>query len=276
MSENKFEEIEKTEQVQDEPRKVEKTEEEKREDRRAWIRFIAFLVLVLIPAVTGIALLVVGNKSDDDTLTFAGQIVLGAGVPGVMVILVAAVLIWKYGVCLRQKADMKVTADRTIVADEAQTDSVELCGEVKEETPSQREREQQATAAVNSSSGYVSCAKMAEYEAQSVAVGMKHAPKWGIIVGIGGFLLLVADLVSATVFLINRIFVGAIICAALLGVALITVLIFMIISRAIAMNGDIRKAKKITKGKVKACFMIVTATTKSGGIPHGNGGTVRI
>ena len=157
-----------------------------------------------------------------------------------------------------------------------ENENVEKNEQTQEKTPSQKEREQNAIADVNNASGYVSRAKMAEYEIQSVAEGMKHAPKWGIVVGIGGFLFLVADLAAATVLLINRIFVGAIVCAALLGVVLITALIAMIVSRAKAMNGDISKAKKITEGKVKACFMVGTATTKSGGIPHGNGKTVRI
>lgn len=49
--------------------------------------------------------------------------------------------------------------------------------EPNQETPSQREREQQTINAVNSSIGYASRAKMAEYEMDHVVEGMMHAPK---------------------------------------------------------------------------------------------------
>ena len=52
----------------------------------------------------------------------------------------------------------------------------------------------------------------------------------------------------------------------------------MSISRAKATNGDIGKAKSITEGKVKACFMIGTTTTRTGGTHRQSAGgtTVRI
>lgn len=113
---------------------------------------------------------------------------------------------------------------------------------------------------------------MADYEMQSVREGMKNAPKWGIVLGLTSFFLLVADLIVATVLLINHIFVGAIVCAVIFGVVIVSAVITTIISRARAMNGDISKAKKITEGKVKTCFMIGTTTMKTGG----RGETVRI
>ncbi|MDE7158461.1 MAG: hypothetical protein K2N74_02705, partial [Clostridiales bacterium] len=246
MTENESEEIKKTEQVQDEQKEI---ENDKKADIVAWLRFALINAAVLIPLVVGIACLIGGTNSNNHTLAFAGKIMLDAVVPAVMVILVAALLIWKYRGVRKSKEDT---------------------------TPSKREREQNMIDAVNSTSGYASRANMAEYEMDSIAEGMKHAPKWGLPVGLACFFSLVALLVIATVLLIKRIFVGAIVCAAIVGVVLITTFIVMTVSRAKAMNGDIRKAKKITDGKVKACFMIGTATTKSGGIPHGNGRTVRV
>ena len=111
---------------------------------------------------------------------------------------------------------------------------------------------------------------------QHIAEGMRNSPKWGVALGLTFFFSLLALLIVATVLLINRIFIGAIVCAAIVGVVLITTFIVMTVSRAIAMKGDISKAKKITEGKVKTCFMAGTATTKSGGLHRGNGKTVRI
>lgn len=91
--------------------------------------------------------------------------------------------------------------------------------------------------------------------------------------GIGIFLLLVADVVVATMLGIKGIFVGTIICAVLFAGFCITALIVMSVTRARAMNGDIRKAKKITEGKIKSCSIIGMTET---GIRHCNGKTVRI
>lgn len=133
---------------------------------------------------------------------------------------------------------------------------------------SQREREQNAINAVNDSDHFESRVNMSAYEVRHVTEGMKNAPKWGIALGLTFFFSLVADLIVATVLLVNRVFVGAIVCAAIFGVVIVTALICMIISRARAMNGDIRKAEKITEGKVKTCFMVGTTTVKSGGNSH--------
>ena len=261
MTENEQKEIEEDEQAQ-----------EKRDNRIAWIRFALIHVLVLIPAIIGIVCLVVGNKSDNDTLAFVGMLFLEAGVPAVMVILIIVVLTWKIRGIMKLRSDTTgATGNETTVSDETNGD------EAEEETPSQREREQNAIAAVNSTRGFVSRANLSEYEAQNITEGMKNAPKWGLPVGIGIFLLLVADAVIATVLAIKEIFVGTIVCVALFAGFVITALIVMSVSRARATNGDIRKAKKITGGKVKACFSVGTSTTKSGGFRHNPGsGTVRI
>lgn len=142
----------------------------------------------------------------------------------------------------------------------------------------EKSQDENAINAVNGSSRYESRVNMADYEMQSVRSGMKNAPKWGIAVGLTSFFLIVADLIAATVLLINRIFVGAIVCAVIFGVVIITAVIVMFVSRARAMNGDISKAQKIIEGKVKACFMIGMATTRTGGNRHqsSNGQTVRI
>ena len=150
-------------------------------------------------------------------------------------------------------------------------------GDAQTLTISQKEREQSMVEAVNSASHFESRVNMANYEMQSVREGMKNAPKWGVALGLTFFFLLIADLITATILLINKIFVGAIVCAVVFGVVIITAFICTVISRARAMNGDIRNAKKIIKGKVKTCFMASMTSTRSGGSQHHqNADTVRI
>ena len=261
MSDNEFEEVEKNEQPQDEREEIENAErlEDKKADRVAWIRFIVLHVLVLIPLAIGLGCLIGGTNSNNHTVAFVGMLFLDAVLPAVMAILVAVVLVWKYRSVKKSKSETTVTT-----RDE------------NEQTLSQREREQNMIDAVNSTSRMASRANMSAYEMDSIVEGMKYAPKWGLPVGLACFFSLFALLIVATVLLIKRIFVGAIVCAAIVGVILITTFIVMTVSRAKATNGDIRKAKKITEGKVKACFMIGTTTMKTGGMRNGNGGTVRI
>lgn len=57
------------------------------------------------------------------------------------------------------------------------------------------------------------------------------------------------------------------------GSVIIIALIFAAVSRAIAMNGKIGRAKKIIDGKVKTCIMSGTTTVKSGG-SHGQSASV--
>ena len=150
-------------------------------------------------------------------------------------------------------------------------------GNAQTSTISQIEREQSMINSVNSSSHLESRVNLANYEMQNVREGMRNAPKWGIVLGLTIFFLLAADLITATVLLINKIFVGAIVCAVIFGVVIIMAFICTVISRAKAMNGDIRNAKKIIKGKVKTCFMASMATTRSGGSQHHqNADTARI
>ncbi len=244
MSENERQEVEKDEQERD-----------KKENRIAWVRFAVLHILVLIPIVIGVTCFIVGNRTNNNTLSFAGMLAFEIGVPAVMLILVIAVLIWKF---------------RGIRKAESDTAPSE---ELKEGTPPQREREQNAIDAVNSTDGFASRANLADYEVQHIAEGMKNAPKWGLPVGIGMFLLIVADVVVATVLAIKEIFVGTIICVALFAGFVITGLIVMSVSRSRAMNGDVSKAKKITEGVVKSCFMVGMAETRTA---RGHGETVRI
>lgn len=228
------------------------------------------------------------NVFDNSTVAFAGMIVLEVGVPGTMVILIAVGLILGAtgkldgGKSKSETTDAtetmtdvaEPTSDETSTAENNTTVVDEKTDGAANEALSQREREQQAIDAVNDSSYFESRVNMADYELQSVREGMKHAPKWGVALGLTWFFLLLADVIAATVLLIKEIFVGAIVCAAIFGGVLIATFIVMTIRRARAKNGDISKAERITEGTVKACFMIGTTTTKSGGIRHDS--TVRI
>ena len=217
-------------------------------------KFARLTLLCFIPVGVGVVCFIVGNSIGNSTVTYVGMLSLIAVLPAMMLVFLIIGLIL---------GSMGKLSGKTDKADE---------------TLSQKEQEQNMIDAVNSTSRFESRVNMAEYEMQHVAEGMKHAPKWGIALGLTFFFSLVALLIAATVLLIKGVFIGAIVCAGLFGGTLITTFIAMTISRAIAKNGDISKAKKITEGKVKTCYMVGTATTRTGGNRYRitNGETVRI
>ena len=75
------------------------------------------------------------------------------------------------------------------------------------------------------------------------------------ILCIAAFFLLFGDLIAATVLLITGHKIGAIVCAALFAGILISVVTVTLISAEWSLRNDIRKAKKITEGKVTRCIM---------------------
>ncbi|MDE5756786.1 MAG: hypothetical protein K2I23_06830 [Clostridia bacterium] len=93
----------------------------------------------------------------------------------------------------------------------------------------------------------------------------ENSQKLGFVIGIGGFFLLVADLITATVLLINGIYVGAIVCAAIFVGLLATAFIAAAIDHAKVTKDDIRYAKKITEGEVIRCIMTSMSAAKSTG-----------
>ncbi|MDE7108104.1 MAG: hypothetical protein K2O39_07265, partial [Clostridiales bacterium] len=134
MAENELEEVENTEQSQDELKEIEKAEQEqdKKDNRIAWLRFVLLHVAVLIPIVIGVTCFMVGSHTDNNTLSFVGMLAFEVGVPVVMVILIAVVLIWKFRSIKKLEEDTTDTAhDKTTAIDEASGD------EAKEQTISQ-------------------------------------------------------------------------------------------------------------------------------------------
>ncbi|MDE6275704.1 MAG: hypothetical protein K2M75_04105 [Clostridia bacterium] len=83
----------------------------------------------------------------------------------------------------------------------------------------------------------------------------KNSQKFVAVICIAAFFLLFADLIAATVLVINGIYIGAIVCAAIFGGSIISAIVAVIIKQIIAMRNDIRTAKKITNGKVTRCVM---------------------
>lgn len=261
-------------------------------------KFARYTFLCLIPIVTGVVCFIVGNTIGNSTVTYVGMLALVAGLPAFMVIFLIVGLILmstgKLGNGGKSDSDTTNNAsnnddsgrrayepeqrENAVPSDVTSTADETCDGEAENKILLQKEFEQKELNAVNGSSRFESRVHMADYEMRNVAEGMKNAPKWGIAVGVKFFFLLVADLITATVLLIKQIFIGAIVCAALLGIVIITAIIVMSLSRAKAMRGDISKAKKIIEGKVKSCFMIGASTMQTGGNRYqsNNGKTIRI
>ncbi|MDE7265740.1 MAG: hypothetical protein K2N52_05655, partial [Clostridia bacterium] len=194
--------------------------------------------LVLIPIIVGLALALSGYS--------AGAWILAIGTPAVMIALVIAGII----MLMKGKLFKKEQDEQT----EEKSGADEL---------TEREKEQAAINKVNNSRFYKSKFALAEYEANQILEATKQTSKKGFAMGIIFFILLVADAITATVLLINHIWIGAIVCAALFGVTIIAILITVVIRQAMSMHGDIRKAKRIVGGKVKSCVMSSMVTSKA-------------
>ena len=80
---------------------------------------------------------------------------------------------------------------------------------------------------------------------------------------ITAFFLLFGDLIAATVLLITGHKIGGIVCAALFASILISVVAVTLIRAEWSLRYDIRKAKRITEGKVERCIMSSMTATKS-------------
>ena len=94
-----------------------------------------------------------------------------------------------------------------------------------------------------------------ENEQQATTSNTKTSPKIVPVLMIAGFFLIFGDLIAATALLITGHKIGAIVCAVLFAIILLTVVFGTIISSEWALRNDIRKAKKITEGKVIRCVM---------------------
>ena len=104
-------------------------------------------------------------------------------------------------------------------------------------------------------SDYAQTPSQEEGEQNSMIKETKNPPQLGAVICIAAFFLLFADMIAATVLVINGIYVGAIVCAALFGGGLLSAIVAAIVDHKMRLRDDIRTAKKITNGKVTRCFM---------------------
>lgn len=164
------------------------------------------------------------------------------------------------------------SADKTAVTESDVTETTDsISTDADDRQPGEREKEYAALNDVNTSYGYSSRYKEAEYNAMHAANAYKNAkPKERILGWIfGGFLLI--DFFMIMVFAFLRIFVGMIVCFCIFGGTILTAILVTVIRQKISMSGGLSKNKhrEALDGVVKLCT--VSSTTSSG-----SGRTTRI
>ena len=222
-------------------------------------------LLVFIPVVVGIVMFIVGNSEGDFETTKTGLLVLCIGTPATITLLViVGLILMSAGKLIKPEQPKQQSPD------EAKDNINEQDGDSQTTVApqSQSESEQAKLDDINSSYGYSSREKLAEYEMQQIVnSGKMYSAKQKAPV-ILFIVFLFVDFALAPTFAVLGIFVGAIICAVLfVGSVLAAFIAKMVIAKRSmrAGNGD-DKNREVFDGTVKGCVMSSMTTTKYGQI----------
>ena len=290
-------------------------------------------MLVFVPIVLGVLMLILGTTNDNSSVAYAGVLMLEAGIPVTMFILVVVGLVLMITGKLKlddsttssvkklikdamdEKADNadnstdsddddewedydadkdddfdnaainnRDSDDESDSDDEAKNDSIsavssnsstatagdddddewEDFGGYKEEKPqSEREKEYAQIEDINSSYGYSSKIKEAEYISRHSANIYKNSSSKQKVLG-GLFLgFLLTDFAMIMVFGFLNIWVGAIVCFCLFGGTILLAILITVIMQKISMSGAGKKNGDALDGKVKLCAMSSSSSTGS-------------
>lgn len=220
--------------------------------------------LVFVPIITGIVMFIVGNSTGDFEITKKGLLVLAIGTPAIITLLVIIGLILMVTGKLIKPEQPKQNHD------EAKDNISEQDGDSQTavEQQTQSELEQARLDDINSSYGYSSREKLAEYEMQQIVnAGKLYTAKQKAPV-ILFIVFLFVDFALTPTFAVLGIFVGAIICAALfVGSVLTAFIVKMVLAkRSMRAGKDDDKNREVLEGTVKGCVMSSMTTAKYGQI----------
>lgn len=198
-------------------------------------------LIVLIPLITGIALIVIGSSSGNENILRIGEAVLAFGMPITMVVLVVVGLV------------LMITGR---LADKDKSD---------DEQPVTREQEMSDIRDVNASRGYESHRKSDKFMMRHVSNNYKHATPKEKVLGWLFFGFLMTDFVLILVFAMLHVMVGALVCFCIFGGTILVSLIVKIIIERMSMRVKPAKLddKETLKGVVTACLL--SSTTSVGG-----------
>lgn len=204
-------------------------------------KLFKLISIVLIPIIVGLILVIVGGKTDNDKVAYAGRIVLSVGIPVSMIISVVVGLV----LIITGRGEGKKN-DNPL-----------------DKSVSETEREYSEIEGVNSSYCYESRLREAEYLSRHAAENYKKSTnKQKVLSGLFlGFLI--ADFALILVFAFLRMMVGVIVCFSVFAG---TIIICFIVVKLTQKTSMLVKKSKIQKadiliGEVKACLLSSTAST---------------
>ena len=199
-------------------------------------------MLVLVPIIVGVAMLIIGGATDNDTVTYIGSMVLSIGIPVVMFSLVVI------GLILMMTGKL----------DKSEKDS---------ESVSARDIEESEIEGINSSAYGENMMRTGEYYSRHLSDNYKHASFKEKILGWLFFGFLMTDFALIMVFAFLHIMIGALVCFCLFGGTILISLIVKVIIEKMSMSVKINKYKnqKIAQGEVRACLL---SSTSSVGTNH--------
>ncbi|MDE7107680.1 MAG: hypothetical protein K2O39_05095 [Clostridiales bacterium] len=236
-------------------------------------------MLVFVPIVLGIGLLIGGSLTDNQTAASIGGWVLSAGIPITMFVLVVVGLVLMITGKLDLSDDKKSSDGVSPVGNEQPDDDEDEWVDIgnDEDEPKdvvggedsisgdEKKKEYKQLSDINTSRGYDSKIKEAEYMARHTSDAYKNSSAKEKVFGWLFFGFLITDFFMIMVFAFIRIFVGAIVCFCLFGGTILLAILITVIRQKISMSWGMRKRKKreILDGVVKLCTVSSTTSTGS-------------
>ncbi len=250
-------------------------------------------LIVLVPIILGIVMLIIGSNTGNSAVAHAGSMVLSFGVPITMVILVAV------GIVLMMTGKLNLsdvrakssdsqcdgddeyeeegeeeydTAEYENHADETRDEDCDVEARDEEERDdkidapkSGAQREYEEIAEINSSRGYASKIREAQYMTRHAAENYRNTPQKGKVLGFLLFGFLITDFIMIIVFGMLGIFVGAIVCFCLFGGTILIAIAVTVIMQKISMRKRLtdEEIDNAIDGKVRLCTM--SSSTSTGG-----------
>lgn len=227
-------------------------------------------LLVFVPIILGIVLTVVGSRTGNESVAYAGKMILSIGIPATMFVLVVVGLILMItgrlsddnGKTERKPENVGDSARPSASEGFEKADVIEKA-DIAENTETAADREAESLADINSSYGYESQYKAAEYQMEHVAENYKNSTRSDKIKGWLFFGFLMTDFALIIVFLFLRIMTGCFICFGIFAGTIIISLIVVVIRQKKGMSRKGRKGVEYVncEGTVKSCVMSSMSST---------------
>ena len=232
------------------------------------LRKLAFLVPV--PLILGFILNLIGNKTDNAVMTKIGVGIMAYGTTALMFILVVIGLIFIITGRLGDgggKDNQPLTDEATPHAPNTDAAPEKAVEEIKSfnGTGAAAEEEAERIAEINSSYGYESKIKLAEYQMDQTANIYKNSSQRDKVLGWLFFGFLMTDFALILVFAFIGILVGALVCFCIFAGTILLSLIIKVILEKTAISARRRKGVEYVtcRGVVKAC--VLSSMGSSGG-----------